>query len=162
MDKVRKPSISVCYTPSSEPYSIYYCMFTLYLLRLLNKGIRLSSAVSLLTNRQNCLLVPINLCRFEVLTAISMKISLLGCDTLLSGRCLLSSSSILKMEAAVCSEPSVNIYQTTHHITEDSNLHRDRVISSLYRHDILQEVCLQKNIRLFYIYSYQSAFIFRI
>jgi hypothetical protein len=24
MDKVRKPDISVCYTPSSEPYSIYY------------------------------------------------------------------------------------------------------------------------------------------
>jgi hypothetical protein len=23
MDKVRKPNISVCYTPSSEPYSIY-------------------------------------------------------------------------------------------------------------------------------------------
>jgi hypothetical protein len=23
MDKVRKPTISVCYTPSSEPYSIY-------------------------------------------------------------------------------------------------------------------------------------------
>jgi hypothetical protein len=26
MDKVRKPNISVCYTPPSEPYSIYmYC-----------------------------------------------------------------------------------------------------------------------------------------
>jgi hypothetical protein len=24
MDKVRKPNISVCYTPSSEPYSIYF------------------------------------------------------------------------------------------------------------------------------------------
>jgi hypothetical protein len=23
MDRVRKPNISVCYTPSSEPYSIY-------------------------------------------------------------------------------------------------------------------------------------------
>jgi hypothetical protein len=31
MDKVRKPNISVCYTPSSEPYSIYmlklFCYF---------------------------------------------------------------------------------------------------------------------------------------
>jgi hypothetical protein len=25
MDKVRKPSNSVCYTPSSEPYKSYYC-----------------------------------------------------------------------------------------------------------------------------------------
>jgi hypothetical protein len=24
MDKVRKPNIFVCYTPSSEPYSIYF------------------------------------------------------------------------------------------------------------------------------------------
>jgi hypothetical protein len=27
MDKVRKPNISVCYTPSSEPYSIYLLFF---------------------------------------------------------------------------------------------------------------------------------------
>jgi hypothetical protein len=27
MDKVRKPSISVCYTASSEPYSIYLTFY---------------------------------------------------------------------------------------------------------------------------------------
>jgi hypothetical protein len=53
-------------------------------------------------------------------------ISRLGRDALLSSWCLLSCSSILKMEVAVCSELSVNIYQSTrHHITGDSNLHRD-------------------------------------
>jgi hypothetical protein len=31
MDKVRKPNISVCYTPSSEPYSIYYYYSFLFL-----------------------------------------------------------------------------------------------------------------------------------
>jgi hypothetical protein len=34
MDKVRKPNISVCYTPSSEPYSIY-CYFIIYLIRII-------------------------------------------------------------------------------------------------------------------------------
>jgi hypothetical protein len=32
MDKVRKPNISVCYTPSSEPYSIYH--FVQYCIKL--------------------------------------------------------------------------------------------------------------------------------
>jgi hypothetical protein len=31
MDKVRKPNISVCYTPSSEPYSIYIFSFACFL-----------------------------------------------------------------------------------------------------------------------------------
>jgi hypothetical protein len=52
MDKVRKPNISVCYTPSSEPYSIYFsvcCFFTSrFLVTASNSGDSSASALTLL------------------------------------------------------------------------------------------------------------------